>query len=186
MGKLKVPQAAIDQDLLMAAYSAAGELTRTFFRAVENDAPVENGHLHQTFGTALKLADLPETEDVVSQLLAKGSGDPEAIQRGYGSTTQSANGVRVVVGTNVGFVQKLNDGDLIEAGVNGNSGWKVNGQADEGVLYGPRKADGPLGFLMWFTPSGQFFSRMHSWGPLGFFESAEMALEQQAREMGLK
>lgn len=183
---VKYDKGQIHRDLIQAAYGAAGELTGAFFAAVSNDAPVEDGHLHQTFGIGLRAADLPETEPVVSGLLSKGSGDKEATQRGYGSTTELSNAVQVVVGTSVGFVQDLNDGMIFEPDVNGSKGYKEAGAAGVGELYGPRKADGPMGFLMWWSGGGKYFTQMHTWGPLGFFESAEMALESKAREMGMK
>ena len=183
---VKYNKAEFTKSLLVAAYAVSGELTKAFFSAVDNDAPVENGHLHQTLGTALKAADLPETDPVVSSLLSKGSGDKEATDRGYGSTTELPNGVRVVVGTSVGFVSDLNEGALSEPGVYGSPGFKVDGAAGAGELYGQRKSDGPMGFLMWETGGGKFFASAYTWGPLGFFESAEMALESKAREMGLK
>jgi len=122
---VKYDKGQIHRDLIQAAYGAAGELTGAFFAAVSNDAPVEDGHLHQTFGIGLRAADLPETEPVVSGLLSKGSGDKEATQRGYGSTTELSNAVQVVVGTSVGFVQDLNDGMIFEPDVNGSKGYKA-------------------------------------------------------------
>lgn len=184
-GRVKIPS-GLHKDIAEAAFSAAGELTRAFFDAVDNDAPVENGHLHQTFGVGLRHADLPEAEPVASSMLAKGSNDPEATSRAYGHTTIEPGGLRVVVGTSVGFVSDLNEGALIEPGVYGSPGFKVDGAAGAGELYGQRKSDGPMGFLMWESGGGKFFASAYTWGPLGFFESAEMALESKAREMGLK
>jgi hypothetical protein len=184
-GRVKLPS-GLHKDIAEAAFSAAGELTRAFFAAVDNDAPVENGHLHQTFGVGLRYADLPEAEPVASSMLSKGSNDPEATSRAYGRTTVEPGGLRVVVGTRVGFVQDLNDGMIFEPDVNGSKGYKEAGAAGVGELYGPRKADGPMGFLMWWSGGGKYFTQMHTWGPLGFFESAEMALESKAREMGMK
>ena len=171
--------------LMLAAREAAGELTGTFFETVDRLAPVENGHLHQTLGTALSMSGAENTEDVASGMLAKGSGDQTATSLAFGTTQAMSDSVRVTVGTNVGFVSRLNDGDLVEPNVDGADGFKVGGAATMGVLYAPRKDSGPTGFLMWYSGGQPFFTRMAAWEPLGFFEEAAVALRNKATEMGL-
>ena len=70
--------------LMLAAREVAGELTGTFFETVDRLAPVENGHLHQTLGTALSMSGAENTEDVASGMLAKGSGDQTATSLAFG------------------------------------------------------------------------------------------------------
>lgn len=172
-------------NLLREASRAAGELTRVFFDRVDGLAPVEKGHLHQTLGTALMNSGCPEAEEVVSSMLSKGSGDPTATNRAFGSKQELDSGVRVTVGTHVGFVSRLNDGALVEPDVDGASGFKTAGAATEGVLYAQRNDSGPTGFLMWYVGGQPFYSRMAVWQPLGFFEEAAVALRNKATEMGM-
>lgn len=171
--------------LIAEASRAAGELTKDFFEVVDRMAPVENGHLHQTLGTAVMNASLAGTDQVGSAMLAKGSGDPTATQRGFGSTQEGESEVRVTIGTSVGFVSRLNDGDIVEPNVDGADGFKTGGLGTEGVLYAPRNGTGPTGFLMWYEGGQKFFSRMAVWQPLGFFEEAAVALRNKATQMGM-
>lgn len=183
---VKYSKKAFREALLEAAAETAGDLTNTFFRVVSDEAPVENGHLHQTFAAGLKQANVPEADDAMYSLLSKGSGDAEADSRGSGKMLVSKTGVTITVETSVGFVNVLNDGGLQVPDVGGATGFKVGGTSTEGELYAPRKDDGPVGFLMWTEGGGKHFSQMHTWGPLGFFESAAMSVETQAQSMGLK
>jgi hypothetical protein len=176
---------ATRRNLLQAASRAAGELTAVFFDRVDTLAPVESGHLHQTLGTALVRAGVPEAADVTSSMLSKGSGDPTASTRSFGSKQELESGVRVTVGTHVGFVSRLNDGALVEPDVDGASGYKTAGAATVGVLYAPRNDSGPTGFLMWYVGGQPFYTRMAVWQPLGFFEEAAVALRNKATEMGM-
>lgn len=172
-------------NLLREASRAAGELTQVFFQQVDLRAPVETGHLHQTLGAALTKSGVPEAAEVVSSMLAKGSGDLTASSMAFGSKQELDSGVRVTVGTHVGFVSRLNDGALVEPDVNGARGYKSAGSATEGVLYAPREDSGPDGFLMWYEGGQRFYTRMAAWQPLGFFEEAAVALRNKATEMGM-
>ncbi len=174
------------QNLIRKAQEASGELTRVFFDHVDKHAPVEDGHLHQTLGSGLNQTGLPETGEVVTAMLSKGSGDPTATAAGSGSTTLSDNSVHVVVRTTLGFVSKLNDGGFVEPDVNGSKGFKEGGVATKGVLYAPRKDSGPMGFLSWSSGGKQYFTRSAVWEPQGFFDGAAVALRNKAQEMGFE
>lgn len=176
---------AARRNLVRAASEAAGELTRVFFDRVDVLAPVEKGHLHQTLGSALVKANVTEAAEVATSMLSKGSGDPTANSMSFGSRQELDSGVRVTVGTHVGFVSRLNDGALVEPDANGAMGFKTAGAATEGVLYAQRKDSGPIGFLMWYVGGQPFYSRMAVWQPLGFFEEAAVALRNKATEMGM-
>ena len=182
---VKYDTGVLRQLLIRKAQEASGELTRVFFDHVDKNAPVEGGHLHQTLGTALSMSGAENTEDVASGMLAKGSGDQTATSLAFGTAQAMSDSVRVTVGTNVGFVSRLNDGDLVEPNVDGADGFKVGGAATMGVLYAPRKDSGPTGFLMWYSGGQPFFTRMAAWEPLGFFEEAAVALRNKATEMGM-
>lgn len=186
MGSVKYDESRFRRNLMSAAKEVAAELTRTFFKEVDISAPVEQGHLHQTLGTGLLKANLPEASDVAQSMLSKGSGDATASSAGYGETSEGTTTLHVVVGTNLGFVNRLDDGDIFVPGVNGSVGFKEGGAATQGELYAPRKDSGPMGFLMWTEGGSRFYSRSVGWGPLGFFSGAAMALESQAQEMGLQ
>ena len=182
----KYDKGSLREKLMGLAEEAADQLTKEFFSVVNDKAPVENGHLHQTLGTALNKVGLPESAVEASTMLSKGSGDPTATQKAFGSLKKSKTQVKVVVGTKVGFVNRLNDGDTVQADVKGATGFKVDRKgASEGILYAPRSKTGPVGYLMWYEGGEKFFTRTTVWQPLGFFEEAAVALRNKAREMGM-
>lgn len=183
---VKYDVAGLQKNLIDAAKEVAAELTREFFREVDISAPVENGHLHQTLGMGLQRAGLPEANDVVQSMLSKGSGDPVATSAGYGETAIGTTTVQVVIGTTLGFVNRLDDGEIFTPDVYGSRGFKEGGEATQGELYAPRKNDGQMGFLMWTEGGAKHFTRSVGWGPLGFFSGAAFALETKAQEMGLQ
>ena len=185
MAGLEYDRQALLRRLITEAQRAAGEVTNEFFRVVDLEAPVEAGHLHETLGTGLNQADLPESNATVSSMLSKGSGDQEASSRGHGNTTVNEASVVVEISTTVGFVPRLNDGGTTVPGVDGSRGKKAGGASTTGQLYAPR-TDVGTGFLMWEDSGGRQFARSVSWGPLGFFESARTAVETFATSVGLE
>lgn len=180
---LKFNKEALRRRLNARARYVAGQVTASFFDSVSKDMPIENGHAHETFGAALmKVSELEGVTQVASEMLSKGSGDPEAASRGYGTTKELSNGMRVTVGTSVGFVAKLESGQTITPGdMSGSTGKKEPGT--EGQLYGPR-TDYGKGFLMWEDAGGRQYALSANWGPLGFFERAKEAADQTAHNLG--
>jgi len=171
-------------NLMEALWDAAGVLTNEFFTVVDREAPVEDGHLHQTFATALANAGLPEIKATQSSMASKGSGDAEAVAAGYGRAFGSRDSVTVTVGTVLGFVERLNSGGTQEAGVNGNRGYKAEGAATVGQLYAPRLSEGKPGFLMWMDGGTRRYAKSRVIAPNGFFDTAEQAVVSLAKEMG--
>lgn len=171
-------------ELMDFLWDAAGELTSEFFSVVAKDAPVEDGHLHQTFATALSHVNLPQTHTVQSVLQSQGSNDPQAIAAGYGRAFGSQKSVTVTVGTNLGFVDTLDSGGTQEAGVNGDRGRKEGGVATTGQLYAPRFSEGRRGVLMWSEGGQRHFAVSRVIMPYGFFDTAEQAVSIFAKEMG--
>lgn len=190
MSSLKFNKEQLSKALLDRARYVAEEVTKEFFEVVDDEMPVQNGHAHETLGTGLLQCsgDLVGVGVVASQMLAKGSADPEASSRGYGQVKENKHSISVVVGTSVGFVQKLNDGETIYPGdLTGNTGPKKD-REDEGRLYGSRLPTG-VGFLFWQTGGyGQVatysFARSMNWGQLHFFEKAAEAATQKANTLG--
>lgn len=184
MAKIKFDKEALRERLNQRAKTVAGEITKSFFESVSDNMPVENGHAHESFGSALQqIAELPEIIGTASQMLSKGSGDAQAASGGYGKVVESTNGIKVTVGTSVGFVKKLDDGDTITVGDgNGSTGWKEPGT--QGQLYG-RRYDHQQGFLMWNDAGGKHFALSVTWGPLGFFEQAAEAARNTANQLGV-
>ena len=161
---------------------AAGKITEAFFDSVNKSLPREEEHVFETFGAALFKTGLPEVQDTASEMLSKGSGDSLAASMGYGSTRSLSKGFSVTVGTSVGFVKKLEDGQTITPGdLSGNKGRKEPGT--EGQLYGPR-TDYGQGFLMWEDVGGRSYALSVNWGPQGFFEKARAAADEMAQNLG--
>ncbi len=182
--KAKYDKDALRKRLLERARFVAGEVTSTFFDTVSDLAPVEEGHIHETFGKGLQdvSVDLPEVNDTASKMLSKGSGDAEAASRGWGKYQTLTRKVKVSIGTKVGFVKKLDDGETITPGdARGRQGRKEPGT--EGQLYGPRTDQGK-GFLMWQDATGKHFALSVNWGPMGFFEQAAEAARVKANSLG--
>jgi len=180
---VKYDEEEIRLDLMDFLWDAAGELTDTFFRVVDQEAPVEDGHLHQTFATALSNAGLPQTKGTQSAMAGKGSGDDEAVAAGYGRAFGAQTSVTVTVGTDLGFVERLNSGGTQEADVNGNQGRKTEGAATVGQLYAPR-SEGRDGVLVWMDGGTRRYARTRTIQPHGFFDAAEQAVVTLAKEMG--
>ena len=180
---IKFSKEALKRRLLDRARYVAGQVTASFFDSVSKNMPVENGHAHETLGAGLmKVGELDGVTQVASEMLSRGSGDPEAASRGYGSTKDLSSSVRVTVGTSVGFVKRLDDGQTIVPGdATGSTGKKEPGT--EGQLYGPR-TDYGKGFLMWEDAGGRQYALSANWGPLGFFERAKEAADQTAHNLG--
>ncbi len=181
---VKYDEEEIRLDLMDFLWDAAGEFTDEFFRVVDQEAPVEGGHLHQTFATALSNVGLPQTKGTQSAMAGKGSGDPEAVAAGYGRAVGAQTSVTVTVGTDLGFVERLNSGGTQEAGVQGDRGFKSEGAATVGQLYAPRLSEGREGFLMWMEGGTRRYARSRVIQPHGFFDAAEQAVVTLAKEMG--
>lgn len=184
MGKLKFDKDSLRRNLLERAKTVAGAVTAEFFDSVSDNAPVENGHIHETFGQALlKIGgEIPGVGETASKMLSKGSGDVEAASRGYGKASTLTKKVKVSIGTKIGFVKKLDDGQTITVGdARGRSGKKD--PDGYGELYGPRSNSG-TGFLMWVDGSGKHFALSVNWGPMGFFERAAEAARVKANSLG--
>jgi len=180
---VKYDEEEIRLDLMDFLWDAAGEFTDEFFRVVDQEAPVEDGHLHQTFATALSNLGLPQVKGTQSAMAAKGSGDEEAIAGCYGKTVSAQTSITVTVGTDLGFIERLNSGGTQEADVRGNRGPKVEGAATVGQLYAPRLSEG-RGVLMWFEGGVKHYARSRVIQPHGFFDAAEQAVVTLAKEMG--
>lgn len=183
MAEVKYNKAWVLEQLMRRARTVAGEITSAFFESVNANMPVEEGHAHESLGTGLqKVASLTETIPTASQMLARGSNDPEAASRGYGTVKESKTSLRVTVGTSAGFVRRLDDGETISVGdLSGSTGRKVPGT--EGQLYGPRTNKGQ-GFLMWQDAGGKHFALSVNWGPMGFFAQAADAARDTANQLG--
>jgi len=181
---VKYDEEEIRLDLMDFLWDAAGEFTDEFFRVVDREAPVESGHLHQTFATALSNAGLPQTKGTQSAMQSKGSGDKEAIAAGYGRAFGSKDSVTVTVGTDLGFVERLNSGGTQIADVRGDRGVKTEGAATVGQLYAPRLSSGRKGFLMWMDGGTKRYAVSRVIEPHGFFDAAEQAVVTLAKEMG--
>ena len=115
---------------------------------------------------------------------SKGSGDKEAVAAGYGRAFGSKDSVTITVGTDLGFVERLNSGGTQEADVNGNRGLKAEGAATIGQLYAPRLSDGVRGVLMWMDGGTRRYAKSRVITPHGFFDTAEQAVVTLAKEMG--
>jgi len=184
---VKYSKEEINSDLMEFLWDAAGELTDTFFRVVDKEAPVEDGHLHESFATALdglirfKLLHVADTQASMS---VKGSNDPEAKRGGTGVAAKFKTGVTVLVRNDLGFVERLNSGGTQEADVTGNQGRKTEGAATVGQLYAPRLSEGREGFLMWMEGGTRRYARSRVIQPHGFFDAAEQAVVTLAKEMG--
>lgn len=179
---LQYSKEALRERLLKRAQHIVGEATASFFQSVDKDMPVENGHAHETFGAALLQSGMPEVIQTASEMLSKGSGDPEAASRGSGKTKESRSSFQARISTSVGFVKSLEEGRTITPGDwSGNKGKKEPGT--EGQLYGPR-TDYGKGFLMWVDGGGKQFALSVNWGPMGFFERAAEAARETANNLG--
>lgn len=181
---VKYDEEELRLELMDFLWDAAGEFTDEFFSVVDREAPVEDGHLHQTFATALSNVGLPQIKGTQSSMQSKGSGDKEAVAAGYGRAFGSKDSVTVTVGTDLGFVERLNSGGTQEADVNGNRGLKAEGAATAGQLYAPRLSDGVRGFLVWMDGGTRRYARSRIITPHGFFDTAEQAVVTLAKEMG--
>lgn len=181
---VKYDEEELRLELMDFLWDAAGEFTDEFFRVVDQEAPVEDGHLHQTFATALSHVGLPQIKGTQSAMAGKGSGDPEAVAAGYGRSVGAKDSVTITVGTVLGFVDRLNSGGTQDAGVDGNRGFKAEGAATVGQLYAPRLSDGKVGFLMWMDGGTRRYARSRVITPHGFFDTAEQAVVTLAKEMG--
>lgn len=181
---VKYDEEELRLELMDFLWDAAGEFTDEFFRVVDQEAPVEDGHLHQTFATALGNVGLPQVKGTQSAMASKGSNDPEAVAAGYGRAVGAKDSVTVTVGTDLGFVERLNSGGTQEADVYGNRGYKAEGAATVGQLYAPRLSEGKQGFLMWLDGGTRRYARSRVIAPHGFFDTAEQAVVSLAKEMG--
>lgn len=181
---VKYDEEELRLELMDFLWDAAGEFTDEFFRVVDQEAPVEDGHLHQTFAAGLSRIGLPQIRGTQSSMASKGSGDSNASDGGYGHASGTQTTVNVVVGTDLGFVERLNSGGTQEADVYGNRGYKAEGAATVGQLYAPRLSEGKQGFLMWLDGGTRRYARSRVIAPHGFFDTAEQAVVSLAKEMG--
>lgn len=146
-------------------------LLSKYFGTMLEKMPIEDGHAHQAYLTALEelsgfFFSKRDLASVYRTHRSKGSGDHKAIMAGRGFVDWVGKKLEVRVECNLPFVRKLNEGQTIwpgdEAGRKGikvstAEGYAAKRQAGEkGELYGPRLSANsrkgvPRGMLVFFS-----------------------------------
>lgn len=186
-----MPLKSIDSAKEKQAMQSLGEdmldrITAEFSLQLAALMPVESGHAHEAFFTAMEKLPLERTQAVPRTSGAMRSGDPEAIKRGiagYGSTPDK---VWASLQAALPFLDKLERGVTIRVGdLSGNKGAKEN-HSSLGELYGPRKP-GTSGFLVWRDSEGMHMEKTRKISPgMRFMRKAVQKARLLAKQLGLK
>lgn len=181
-------QAAIKAILL----DAIDQVTEAFVSSLLEKMPVEGGHGHEAFSTAVEGVvrqsggtGLARTSQVVGRHRGDRSGDPEAQKRGEGVFAQSADWVYVELSAALPFLRKLELGGTIKPGdLAGNIGPKASPDTF-GQLYAPRLPTRG-GLLAWWDNSGFHMAPKRTVTGLKFFAKSANEARARAKQLGLK
>ena len=159
-----------------------------FAQTLLTELPVESGHAHQAYLTAIEEAvdtDSPVSV-AVSSFESEASGDPTAISAASGSSFETATSVGVSITPGLPFIETLDQGGTIGKIGGISAGRKVDGVAGIGKLYGERLGGGSAGFLMWYEGGKQVFQMKRDVQALGFIKTAFSIADSTARQLGWK
>lgn len=180
--------AAENEALRAMAVDALERVTVTFANVLLSGMPIENGHGHEAWMTALEQIPRPKIARVPQSNMGVRSGDPEAQKRGKGTYAESSDRVSIALEANLPFLHKLEvGGTSIKVGdLSGNKGTKVGGASTVGELYAARNTTG-RGLLMWRDATGKHFRKEREI-PTGlrFMARAVEVARQKASQLGLK
>jgi len=174
---------------------ASDAITAEFADVLLSHMPIEDGHAHESFVTALRKlgGKYPNTQLVASSHVSNGSGDATAQRYSYGEVGRSAESQVTRFGTLLPFVRKMEYGYRIRVGdMEGRKGPKVRSDGGHllhppGTLYGDREP-GNTGLLVWREGGIEFKARTRtpSGTATGFFARAKEAARKTAKELGLQ
>lgn len=150
--------------------------------------PVENGHAHQAYVSAIESAnipDAPKTQSNVSQASSSASGDPKASENAKGYYTKTDTSISVQINPGLPFVETLESGGTIEKMGGRGAGIKLNSEGP-GPLYGPRVSGGRVGALMWMEGGQKVFRMYRTVSAIGFVKKALARADKIAQSLGWK
>lgn len=182
----------VDKDAEAKALRALGEdavdrVTEEFAYHLLLGLPVEDGHGHEAFSTAMEKLPLPRVSRVPDEFRGDRSGDPEAIKRGEAGWSSTEDNIWVSLAARLPFLQRLEEGGTIRVGdLSGNKGPKEGGPDTGGQLYAPR-LPGTTGLLLWHDSRGRHAAKKREI-PSGykFMAKAVKKARQLAKRLGLK
>lgn len=182
----------VDKDAEAKALQALGEdavdrVTDEFSYNLLLGLPVEDGHGHEAFATAMEKLPLPRVSRVPDEFRGDRSGDPEAIKRGESGWASDKDHVWVSIAARLPFLRHLEEGGTIRVGdLSGNKGPKEGGPDTGGQLYAPR-LPGTTGLLFWEDSGGRHMAKTRNI-PSGykFMAKAVKKARQLAKRLGLK